>query len=226
MANVKDLLTLEEAQIELKAEVAAANDLVIAADITRVTELLETEAGREFVLRDGNDVTEDHDLATPQGFLQLRLFPVLSVTSVFMGVDATDAIDSDAYVVDTKGGQIIMKNSTVTPGRPGVGFVPGFVDFPEDAWRLSGRHFPAGAGGGKVVYRGGYEDTDSVDGGLKMIALDILARWYRQRERKSQGKTQEVAQGLSIASKWQPDLLTREMKLRLQRFVNRSETAR
>ena len=225
MAATRDLVGLAEAKEELQVS-SADNDSQIAGIITRATDFLEREADRKFVLRDGNDVVEDHDLANPQGFLQLRLYPVISLTSIFVGIDATDPIDVDNFVVDNDGGQILMKGASVTPPRPGVIFRPNFTDFPEDAWRLSGRFFPGTVGGAKVTYRGGYATTATVDGALKLIALHVIALIYREIERKSQGKTSEVAQGLSIASKWQPDLLTRELNLRLQKFRNRSETAR
>ena len=232
MADAKDLVGLVETKTMLRVS-HANQDAEIASIITQTTEMLEREADRQFVLRDANDVTEWHDLANPQGFLQLRLFPAISVTSLFIGVESTTPIDSDLFVVDLAGAVIMMKGATLNPVRPGPILLRGSgaggfnaFDFPEDAWRLSGRFFPASVGGARAVYKGGYTDTASVEGGLKQIAFDVLARRYRARERKSQGLTQQVAQGFTIASKWDPSLLTNEEKRRLQRFVTRSETAR
>lgn len=229
MAEARDLVDLTAAKTMLRVAGTGA-DTELAALITEVTDALEAEAGRQFVLRDANDVTEFHDLAVPQGFLQLRLFPVISVAGVYLGPDATDALDSSLYSIDTAGGVILMKGATAntprTPSGPSLVARSGFYDFPEDAWRLSGRYFPGVVEGAKVVYKGGYANTAAVDGGLRQIAYDVLARIYRERERKSQGKTQEVAQGFSIASKWDPAMLSKDVKERLQRYANRSATAR
>ena len=77
-----------------------------------------------------------------------------------------------------------------------------------------------------MLYRGGYVDTDSVPGDLKRAASDILARWWREEERKSQGLTAEVAQGFTFATKWDNKIVSADAQRILKRAGNLSQTAR
>lgn len=221
-----------------------------------ITLAFERETSREFVpriLQAGPDtalIDEFHDLSAPQGFLQLRVFPVYSIAKVFMGQGSDEELDPDLYVFGDESGEIKLIGSTVTSLAPASvlslghrGSVSGWpTDFPEDAWRFGRRFFPPEVGGARVQYVGGYRNQadgpwpgptgmDLVPADLKLLASEVIAKAWRSRERKSEGMIQEVAQGFSIATKFDQSFLNSVgaalgQKERLKRFRNRSRTAR
>jgi hypothetical protein len=195
------------------------------------TELIEDIAETQFVERSTTALAEIHDLAVPQGFLQLRRRPIIGTVAVVIGDPGTTALLDTTYHVDAVGGQILLKASSANPRanrKPPSMFEgnPNWIDFPEDYFSRYGIAFPAIPHSAVVTYRGGYVNTAAVPGELKRVAGNILARWYREEERKSQGLTSEVAQGLTYATKFDNRLVNDEDRRYILAAGNLSRTAR
>ncbi len=227
------LVTLDELKIALRVRGDSADEELTAL-AAEVADLVEREVGFRLVADIGDsepeaDVDEYHDLANPQGFLYVRRRPVRSVTSVYLGGTLISATD---YVLDSKAGLISLMGAAVT--RPsgshlGVGYRPlssVFTDFPEDVWRYGSRYFPATQSAARVLYKGGWATTETVDSNLKGIVFEVAARIYRNRERKSQGVSSEIAQGFSTATKYDPKALNDDLRARLRPFKTLTQTAR
>jgi hypothetical protein len=225
------LLSLEEAKSALRARGAGLDDILVRL-LSWTADIIERELGFRPVtdlgtLAPESDVDETHDLSNPQGFLHTLRRPIRSVTAVYAGQDST-ALPTSAYSTDFAGGVILLNGGTVAPSRRLLGGFESSIAFffPEDAWRFNSRFFPAGTGMARVVYKAGWANTASVDGALKSIAADVLARLYRAEERKSQGVSSEVAQGFTIATKFDLKALTDDLRSRLLPFKTFSKTAR
>lgn len=218
------LLSLAEARAALRVKGDAADaELVVLLRI--VTEMIEDELGYRPVTA-ASPITEYHDLANPQGFIYLRTRPVVSVTSVLR---AGAALATTDYVVSQREGQIALRGSLVAPVSGSGLLKPArtpFVDWPEEQWARGGLYFGQGTDAATVVYVGGYTETSVVPGALKACAEEMLARRYRTRERKSQGVVSEIAQGFSTATKYDPKLMTEDIKARLRPFKTLTTTAR
>ncbi len=228
------ILTLAEAKLALRVRGDAADEEIVSL-LAEVADIIEDELGfRPVADIEGTepeaDLDEYHDLANPQGFLYVRRRPVRSITTLYLDGTALGASD---YVLDSKAGLITLVGATVT--RMGGSLLGGgahmplagpFVNFPEDVWRLGSRYFPAKQSAARVLYKGGWETTDTVPASLKSIAIDILARLYRTRERKSQGVMSEIAQGLATAQKYDPKAVSEDLRSRLRGFATLTTTAR
>jgi len=220
------LLSLAEAKTALRVKGDSA-DAEITALLRAVTEAIEEELGYRPVTA-ADPITEYHDLANAQGYIYLRTRPATSITSVTLA-DGTVLAASD-YRLSSKEGLLSLANAPVTP-VVGSGLLKRtsspFTDWPEDAWaRGLGKFFKPGTDSATVVYVGGYTETSVVPGPIKAVAEEMLARRYRTRERKSQGVTSEIAQGLSTATKYDPKAMTEDMKSRLRPFKTLTTTAR
>jgi hypothetical protein len=231
-APVYSLLTTDEALAALRVQdVGNITTQLEESWLPAVTELCEQVADTRFVERQAVAIEEIHDLQVAQGFLQLRRRPIIDAAALklYIPFDGSE-VEAEAFLIDEAAGRLMIRNLSASgrPSRPPSQWDgPGFVDFPEDYYvRLGGGVFPAVNGAAKVSYRGGYVDTDSVPGALKRAAASILARWYREEERKSQGLTGEIAQGFSFASKFSDAVVTQEDRRILKSLGNLSRTAR
>lgn len=225
------LLTTAEALDGLRLD-GSVGDITTQLEgryLAQVTEIVEEIVGYQIIERAATVIEELHDLQVVQGFLQLRRRPIIAFSKLFIPADGSE-VDTDQYTIDTIEARVMLKGTSGS-GRagppPSRWDGPGFVDFPEDYYaRFGGGAFPALVAAAKVEYRGGFENTASVPGGLKRAALDILARWYRDEERKSQGKSSEVAQGFTFVSKFSDQIVSEEVRKMLRRYSNLSKTAR
>lgn len=212
----------------------------------QATDVCEDIAERRFVERnpdpadgsqDSVNIIENHDLAVPQRYVYVRVRPIRVVTAVLVGNPSSlQTLPVTDYVIDTEQGMVILK--TLSSGNLGIwgdwssawgsGVGGPFTDFPESFLLQGGRgpSFPPGVGVVQVKYTGGYAATANVTGELKQAFLDIFARIYRANERKSQGLIQEVAQGLSIGTKFDQNYVSPEAKAVLRSEGNFSKTAR
>jgi len=227
-------VTLDEAKVALRIRGNSADEEIVGI-LTEVASIIEGELLYRAVNDVGDaapeaDIDEYHDLANPQGFIYTLKRPLRSVTKLYM---AGTEVPSSDYIFDTISGQITLMGSTVTRpsgshlGQGGYYGLGGrFTDFPEDLWRFGSRYFAAIQGSARVLYKGGFAATETVDPTLKGIALDIAARIYRTRERKSQGIISEIAQGFTMASKYDMKTLNEDILRRLRPFVTLTKTAR
>lgn len=221
------LLTLAEAKTALRTKGDFA-DAELVVLLRQITEMIEQEIGYRPVTG-GDPITEVHDLANAQGFIYVRVRPVVSITSVTLrGSD--DALESTSYRTNFKEGMISLGSGQVAPVF-GTGLLrpaaTPFNDWPEESWaRQGGLFFRPGNDSATIVYVAGFSETSAVPGGLKAVAEEMLARRYRTRERKSQGVTSEIAQGFATATRYDPKVLTEDMKARLRPFKTLSQTAR
>jgi len=221
------LLSLAEAKTALRVKGDSADPELVVL-LRQVTEMIEQEIGYRPVT-EGDAITEVHDLASAQGFLYLRVRPVLSVTSVTLR-DSDTALAVDSYRVNYKEGMVSLGRGQTAPVF-GSGLLrpsPGpFTDWPEESWaRNGGLFFRPGNDSATIVYSAGYSETSAVPGALKAVAEEVLARRYRTRERKSQGVTSEIAQGFATATRYDPKVLSEDMKARLRPFKTLTQTAR
>lgn len=137
-------------------------------------------SGRRFVAPDA-DVTELHD-GTDSKELYLRDWPVQSITSV--------AYSSGDY-----------DNPTWTAYNPKS-------DYRRDMRR--GVLYFAGLDRGyqniRVIYKGGYVDSDAVPYDLKLAVIEAVSKEFNRR--KSQGATSESVGGASVSwrMEWDPNL--------------------
>lgn len=235
----------DETKTALRVQ-GTGQDLALEDRATEVTEYFEQIAERRFVERDPDPddgsqysiaIVENHDLAVPQNFLYVRVRPIRVVTAVLVGnPDSLQTLPLTDYVFDGEKGMIILRSGSAGGGlgiwgdwSPVWGAGGGqFVDYPEQylLTGLRGPKFPPGVGVAQVQYSGGYETTDDVSGDLKAAFIDTMARFYREDERKSQGLVQEVAQGLSIGTKFDPKHVSDETMTLLKNQKNFSKTAR
>lgn len=226
------LLTLEETKIALRVRGDAQDEEIISI-LSEVASLIEDELGFRPVADIGDtepevDTDEYHDLANPQGFIYTLKRPIRTVTAVYLG---GSLIGSSDYVMDLTAGMITLMGSSVTPPSGsrlshGFGLSQPFTGFPEDLWRFGGRYFPATQSAARILYKGGWAATETVPASLKNIALDVAARIYRTRERKSQNVVSEIAQGFTLATKIDSKVFSEDIKARLRYFVSLSKTAR
>lgn len=223
------LLSLEEARVALRVRGDSA-DAELVLLLAQVADIVEEELGFRAVADIGSsepeeDVDEYHDLANPQGFIYLRRRPIRTITSVY---SSGSLVPPTNYVVDYKSGLVTFVGAMVTPvRRPLGGFIAGpFVDWPEDSWRTQSVYFPAGSSAARALYKGGFADTASVVGGIKAVAIDILARLYQTRERKSQGVTSIVGPSGSLATKYDPRVISEDVRGRLRAYATMTTTAR
>ena len=213
------LLSLEEARSALRVRGSSADEVLIRL-LSWTADIIERELDFRPVTDLGTlapeaDVDEMHDLSNPQGFLHALRRPIRSVTSVYAGQEST-ALPSSAYSTDFMSGMILLNGGTVAPSRRLLGGFESSIAY----------FFPAGTGMARVVYKGGWANTASVNGVLKSVACDVLARLYRAEERKSQGVSSEVAQGFTIATKFDPKVMSDDLRSRLASFKTLSKTAR
>lgn len=219
------LLSLAEAKLALRVKGDSA-DAEITALLNDATEAVEEELGYRPVTA-ADPITEYHDLANAQGYIYLRTRPVVSITSVTLA-DGTVLAAAD-YRLSAKEGLLSLANAPVAP-VVGSGLLKPpsspFTNWPEDQWARGGRFFKPGSDSATVVYVAGYTETSVVPGPIKAVAEEYLARRYRTRERKSQGVTSEIAQGLTTATKYDARTLTEDMKARLRPYKTLTNTAR
>jgi hypothetical protein len=188
-----------------------------------------TECEIVSTLEEDTYYAEFHDLAVPQGFVYVRHRPIRSVRVLKTGLPGSlFTFDAADYIFDADKGMVMLKRGAVNPGawRP-----PGFIDFPEDYFVRglgvkTGAGFNPGVGSVYLEYQGGYASADTVPGSLKGAFIDIASRIYRTEENKSQGKAQEVAAGLSIATKFNQDYMSNEVREVLRRNSYLGKTAR
>jgi hypothetical protein len=229
------LVTLEEAKIALRVR-GDSQDEEIVGILAEAAAIIEGELLFRPVADVGDsepeaDTDEYHDLANPQGFLYVMRRPIRSVTAVYL---AGTQISGSDFIVDYSQGLITLMGASVTrptgsrlgSGGYGLSLSGPFVNFPEDAWRFGSRYFPATQTAGRVVYKGGWATTETVPETLKGIALDVIARIYRTRERKSQGVVSEIAQGFQLATKYDYKTLNEDLLRRLRSYKTLSKTAR
>lgn len=228
------LVTLQEAKIALRVRGDSADE-EITQILAEVASIIEDELEFRPVADIGDsepeaDTDEYHDLANPQGFIYLLRRPVRSVTAVYLA--GTQLATTD-YVLDSDQGMISLQGAAAAPPTGSRlsqgplylsrGYLTGF---PEDLWRLGVRYFPGTQGGARVQYKGGFSQTETVPYSMKSIALDVAARIYRTRERKSQGVVSEIAQGFQLATKFDPKVLNEDLAQRLRQFKSFTRTAR
>jgi hypothetical protein len=228
------LVSLDEAKIALRIR-GDSQDEEIVEILAEVADIIEGELFYRPVADIGDtlpeeDTDEYHDLANPQGFLYTLRRPIRTITSVYL---AGALIGSSDYVIDRMAGMVTLMGAKTTPpsgSRLGssplyLGSGP-FVNFPEDIWRFGSRYFPATQSSARILYKGGYAQTETVPPMLKGIALDVAARIYRTRERKSQGVVAEIAQGFQLATKYDMKTLNEDLLMRLRVYATLTKTAR
>jgi hypothetical protein len=222
---VYSLLSLAEAKVALRVKGDSA-DAEITSLLRDVTEAIEEELGYRPVTG-ADPITEAHDLANAQGYIYLRTRPVASITSVTLA-DGSTLAPAD-WRLSAKEGLLSLTNAPVAP-VVGSGLLKPlptpFTNWPEEQWARGGKFFKPGSDSATVVYVGGYTETSVVPGPIKSVAEEMLARRYRTRERKSQGVTSEIAQGLATATKYDPKAMTEDMKARLRPYKTLTTTAR
>ncbi len=193
--------------------------------IAMITDELERAFRYEIVSRLVNsaevDTVEVHDFDVPQGFVYAARRPIRSITTVEL---AGEVLNQSDYVVDMKTGLISLVGAPVARVEcPRPRSRSPFLDFPEDAALRSGRWF-AGHSGATLTYKGGFSSTAAVSTPIKHLALDMIARLYRERERKSVGLSSEQSQGWT---QFQIDASFRDdLKRRVDSFESYSRTAR
>jgi hypothetical protein len=220
------LVTLAETTTALKAAGSSA-DTELEGLIQLVTEEIEHSLGCQIVgtrsTGSDPDITENHDFEVSQGFLYSRRRPIRSVSSLALAGSAL-TVTTD-YVYDSDSGLFtLVGSSTAKPSSP-LGGRSAFNNWPEDAWRFASRWF-SGITGATLVYKGGYAATTNVPGPLKLLALDMIARVYRERERKSQGMSSEQAQGFTVFVKYALAEMRAELEERLRPYRTHTTTAR
>jgi hypothetical protein len=228
------LVSLDEAKVALRVRGDSQDEEIISI-LSEVADVIEWELSFRPVADIGDtlpeeDTDEYHDLANPQGFIYTLRRPVRSVTALYLG---GALVSSSDYILDSAAGMVTLMGAKVTPpsgSRLGssplyLGSGP-FVNFPEDIWRFGSRYFPATQSAARLVYKGGYAQTETVPPMLKGIALDVAARIYRTRERKSQGVVSEIAQGFQLATKYDMKTLSEDLMARLRQFATLTKTAR
>jgi hypothetical protein len=232
------ILGLEETKSALRVRGDSA-DVELAEIINATTDIVERFLEFRPVADLGlnapeDDIVEFHDLANPQGFIYSRRRPIRSVTKLML---RDTQMPNDAFVVDNFSGMVSLAGSSASPQRRILGgYLAGpsgvaapigpFVSWPEDIWRYQGRYVPQGTSSAILYYKGGWANTYTVDPGLKAVAIDIAARIYRQRERKSQGVASEIAQGFALATKYEPKVVTEDVQSRLRPYKTHTWTAR
>jgi hypothetical protein len=228
---VYSLLSTDEAKAAVKLQ---SVDATVVARLELmcgwVAQLMEQLGETQFVERAATALVEIHDLAVPQGFIQLRRRPVIGTLVLQVG-DPVSTVDVANYYVDTARGLVMMKGGTANArynrAPPSAfGGHPAWVDFPEDYWSRYGASFPGIPQSATVTYRGGFANTAAAPGDLKRAASDILARWWREEERKSQGLQSEIAQGFTFATKYENKLVNDEDRAIIRMRGNLSRTAR
>lgn len=229
------ILSLEELKLALRIRGSGADETLIPV-AAAVADLVEQELEFRCVADDGTsepeaDVTEYHDLANNQGFIYLRRIPIRSVSHVYkVAPDGTEQeVASSDYTIENMSGLLTLAGGTAsvaTYRRLSQFDGSGSGAWPEDGWRLMSSYFRAGTTSARVLYKGGYADTASVPGGLKDVAADIAARIYRIQERKSQNLSSEVTQGLGLATKYDPRVVTDDHRARLRPYKTLTKTAR
>lgn len=226
-APAHSLLTLEEARAALRVQSAAADERIEQL-LGLVTEMMEEEAHTRFVERNTTDITEYHDTLAQQTFVVAAVRPIRTVTALYVPASSTTAIEASKYVVDGPAGMVMLKGTGLSSRlrRPAPPIGPMGADFPEDYYSRYGIAFPEGADAVKLVYRGGFENTAGVPGALKLAASTVLARVYREEERKTQGLTSEIAAGLATAMKFAASYYSDDVRVVLRRYGNLSRTAR
>jgi hypothetical protein len=143
-------------------------DDVIATIATGVNEAVESHLGRDLE-DDGNDATEYYD-GSGTNMLQLRKFPVFSVTSINVDLDrdfnAATLVDSGDYVIYKPTG--IVKFKPVS--SPGLQAIPKFL---------------SGFQNVEVKYRAGYKTSSpistAVPDGLKLAATMWAVEIFNKR---------------------------------------------
>jgi len=227
------LLTADEAKAAIKLQSSDSGIITrLESMLGWVAELIEQIAETQFVERTDDPIVEVHDLAVPQGFLQLRRRPVIEPTTLTLSVgDPASLVDPSNYYVDGARGLIMLKGGAASARinrRPPsmFGGNPAWIDFPEDYYSRGGMSFDGIPQSATVSYRGGFETTATVPGDLKRVASNVLARWWREEERKSQGLTSEIAQGFSFATKFVNQLVSDEDRRTIAARGNLSRTAR
>jgi hypothetical protein len=235
-AATYSLLSEDEAKAAVRlqsADVSVLGRLNLLAQWT--TDLCEQIGETLFVERAATPLDEVHDLSAPQGFLQLRRRPILDMPVVVVGDPVATVLAPTVYHVDAEGGQIILRGTSANPNanraQPPMTLFkaagnPLWVDFPEDWWSRFGTGFPPIPHAAVVTYRGGFGTTANVPGDLKRAASNILARWWREEERKSQGLTAEIAQGMTFATKFAASVVSDEDRRLISGRGNLSRTAR
>lgn len=225
------LATLAELKDTLRVAGTAIDTTFLETLANGVTGIFNEIADSDIVTRlgAGEFYKEWHDLAVPQGYLDVRHSPIREIVSLQSGLPGTlFTFDADDYVFDAEHGRVMLKRGAVNPGawRP-----PGFIDYPEDYFTRglgtkTGAGFNPGVGAAFVEYKGGFESSTTVPWSLKRAWLDVAARIYRSEENKSQGKAQEIAAGLSIATKFNESYISPEAMAMIRRFAYHGKTAR
>lgn len=228
---VFSILSTDEAKAAVKLQ---STDAAVVARLESmcgwVAELMEQLGETYFVERNATPLVEVHDLAAPQGFIQLRRRPVIGAVVLAVG-DPAQTVDAANYYVDEALGLVMMKGGTANarhnrqPPSMWAGN-PSWVDFPEDYYSRYGGSFAPVPQAATVTYRGGFQTTAAVPGDLKRAAGNILARWWREEERKSQGLQSEIAQGFTFATKYSDKLVSEEDRAIIRMRGNLSRTAR
>lgn len=226
-------MTLEEAKAELRTE-GTLLDTGLAICCGIATGLLESECNRHFFINHDWDpsgdtdepyIVEGHDLDVRQSSIFVMHRPIRRLKSIsIMGT----TLGAETLVVDADAGMVAIKGRTtgiVGLGREPYPVGPFGPDFPEDYYqRLGGGWFPAGNGLVEVQYLGGFAKTADVPGDLKHLCLDVLARIWRDQERKTQGITLQQT-NLGMVSKYGDDFLPKYGARILMPYRNVSRTA-